>query len=183
MRQREFILGLLAAISCAARSSTSPTATATRSSPCTRTRSWRSRRHRTTCSPSSNSWNAMPAAEGGHDRTNMNPLAPARLPHRLPDRPAAHLELLGFCGPTGNTYGSTHRRLPWRARQRRRCCWLATAASCRTCCCGAPRSSATSASATASCRAAASCRRSATRSRSSTRAHQQQGAGQRRPSS
>ena len=64
-----------------------------------------------------------------------------------------------------------HGRLSPRERVGRlRSCSSATAASCRTCSSGPPRSSAMSDSATASCSAAASCRRSAIRSRSSTRA-------------
>ena len=97
------------ASSCAARCSTSPTATATRSSPCTRTPSGRSRRRsRTTCSRSSNSWSATASRlKAAYDRTNVNPLGACAITGTgFPIDRQLTSELLGFCGPTGNTYGS-----------------------------------------------------------------------------
>ena len=111
MRQREFILGAARgdASSCAGRCSISPIAIATRSSPCTRTRSARSRRRsRTTCWRSSSSSSATRrGCKGAYDRTNRNPLGACAITGTgFPIDRQLTSDLLGFCGPTGNTYGS-----------------------------------------------------------------------------
>ena len=160
---------------CAARCSISPSAIARRSSRSTRTRSARSRRtvaHYLLAVIEQLERDAA-RLQAAYESTNRNPLG------------ACAITGTGFPIDRAADVGAARLRRPDRQhlRQHRdgglparehvgvgRPARPATAASSRTCCCGARRSSATCASATASCRAAASCRRSATRSRSSTRA-------------
>jgi hypothetical protein len=81
-------------------------------------------------------------------------------------------DLLGFDGPTGNTYGSiaTVDYLLESVSAAGSPAGWSSAAWCKTFCCGVPRSSAISVWPTASCSRAASCRRSVTLWRSSMRA-------------
>ena len=106
-----------------------------------------------------------------YDTTNRNPLGACAITGTgFPIDRQLTAALLGFDG-ADRQYLRQHRdgRLSSRERVgRRRAARRASGGSCRICCCGAPRSSAICASATASSRPAASCRRSATRSRSST---------------
>ena len=176
MRQRELILGLLAATLRAA-----PLAPRPRRPPSRHDL----RRPHAHAAGAADHRRALPAggrrtagarriaAEGrlrSHERQPARRLRDHR--HRLPDRSAAHLGAARVLR-ADRQYLRQHRdgRLPARehvggggAAGRPRPLRAGPAAV------GHRRSSTTSASATASCRAAASCRRSATRSRSSTRA-------------
>ena len=107
------------------------------------------------------------------DTTNQCPLGACAITGTgFPIDRGLTADLLGFAGPTGNTYGSiaTVDYLLESAVGGCACCSPGSDASCRICCSGPLPSSATCGSPTASYSAAASCRRSAIRLRSSTRA-------------
>ena len=78
--------------------------------------------------------------KGAYDRTNRNPLGACAITGTgFPIDRQLTSELLGFCGPTGNTYGSIA-TVDYLLESTVAATVLlpATAASCRTCCCGAP---------------------------------------------
>ena len=145
MRQRELILGLAGGDARAARGrcSISPTATATRSSPRTRTRSARSRRtvaHYLLAVIEQLERDAA-RLKAAFESTNRNPLGACAITGTgFPiDRSLHHRRCSASADrPATPTAASRPSTTCSRARRRPRCCWSASAASSRTCCCGAP---------------------------------------------
>src|SRR5882672_2612579 len=91
--------------------------------------------------------------QAAYDRTNRNPLGSCAITGTgFPIDRQLTSDLLGFCGPTGNTYGSIATvDYLLESTGRRRYCSPAWDEWFRICCCGARRNSITCGSATRSC--------------------------------